>query len=123
MEIFKKKFCAYQLCDHLEIGFEKRMNLNKNDKLIVEFEDQICQASFISWDREEGDAKIQVHVKHNGRRIKRHVEASKVAMFLNPAVMCGAGTRVLAGRNYGKTGSRDSTWLWGTLVLSIVSLA
>jgi|EndMetStandDraft_8_1072994.scaffolds.fasta_scaffold896309_1 uncharacterized membrane protein len=49
MELFKKKFCAYQLCDHLEIGFEKRMNLNERDKLIVEYEDQFLPANYISW--------------------------------------------------------------------------
>jgi hypothetical protein len=49
--------------------------------------------------------------------LKRHVEGNKVAMYLNPAVMCGAGTRVLAEfhQNYGKPGPRDSCWEWGTL--------
>ncbi|KAI6177593.1 hypothetical protein M3Y97_00924600 [Aphelenchoides bicaudatus] len=117
MEMFKKKFCAYQLCDHLEIGFEKRMNLNEKDKLIVEFEEQFLPASYISWDREEGDNKIFLKLKQNGRTLRRHVEAHKTAMYMNPSVMCGAGTRVLAEfrRNYGKHEERDSCWEWGTL--------
>lgn len=117
MEVFKKKFCGYQLCDHLEIGYEKRMNLKENDKLIVEFEHQFQQATYISWDRDEGETKITLYIKRNNRKRRQQVEANKVAMYLDPAVMCGAGTRVLAEfhENYGKSGLRKSMWKWATL--------
>ena len=82
MELFKNKFCGYQLCDHLEIGFEKRMNLKENDKLIVEFEGQFRQATYIAWNREEGETKITLYIKKNNRRKRQEVEANKVAMFL-----------------------------------------
>jgi hypothetical protein len=117
MELFKKKFCGYQLCDHLEIGFEKRMNLKENDKLMVEFENQFLQATYISWDRDEENAKINLYIKRNNRRRKQEVDANKVAMYISPAVMCNAGTRVLAEyhENYGKSGIRKMTWQWATL--------
>ncbi|KAI6235003.1 hypothetical protein M3Y95_00005500 [Aphelenchoides besseyi] len=111
-----KKMCEYQLCDHLEIGFGKRMNVNKQDELIVEIDNEFVDASFVSW-KHDDETQMTVSIKNGNRKYTKKVNADKVAMGVMPEVMCSAGTRVLAEyhENYGISKPKICYWSWGTL--------